>query len=358
MKFYGYRCPEYSDSPLSWGDSMSKVPFTQHLNLRGFDAAGLTYRVCQTEYPIHPHTDETRRALREKSIFYRHIGDDRLTHFVDASLNEDSVALSMVTQLSTLEVGGVSYPIDLMTWGSIGIPVQSVRLALADAPTSRTEAAEKTISNRLRHIPGIAVSVPEGLSLEEHVQVCVDAISYGDALSTAAYFAYQHNAVLHLNATQPYPWYIYDTYVLPANGLEDVVPVLESTAVPWYTTWIGYDDRAGHAAGLSSAHDRKQSGCLYLRRRPGWRRDDAIGHLLRVEWMDRGTGRRCRHRYMGSQQHEPVHGRRLHYDHDQSCAAELQHGIHAEGDAGVRRNGGARMRGRPRRHRPRRRLLR
>jgi hypothetical protein len=225
---------------------MAKVPFTQHLDLSRFDAAGLTYRVCQTEFPLQPHTGETRRALKEKSLFFQHVPDERLTHYVDATLNENSVALSMVTQASTLELNGTSYPIDLMMWGSIGIPVQSMRLALADTPQSRTAAATKTIANRLRHLPGVAVSVPVGLSLEEHVQVCADAISYGDALSTAAYFAYQHNAVLHLNADSPYPWYIYDTYVLPANGLDDVVPVLENTTIPWYTV-AATVDLAGNA---------------------------------------------------------------------------------------------------------------
>jgi hypothetical protein len=59
---------------------------------------GLTFHVAGDEYPLQPHTPSTRTEARGENPLLGLYSDDELTHYVDAELPSDAIALMMVTR--------------------------------------------------------------------------------------------------------------------------------------------------------------------------------------------------------------------------------------------------------------------
>ncbi|HYC03173.1 MAG TPA: hypothetical protein VED40_07770 [Azospirillaceae bacterium] len=201
-------------------------------------------------FKLVPHTAETRVALKRDCLFYRHVPDQRLTHYVDVDSSAQSVALGCVRETVTLTVGSTSYQINPMYIENLVIPSESVRLAAASSAHPPAEEARRHLRARLG-VHGLgAVEIPDSLDKEGLAALLTASISYADAQSTAVALLFHHVALMHLNGTTQYPAYIYASVLnsgtVAAAGMSDVAYTIHKLGDGWRTPTASVD-AAGNA---------------------------------------------------------------------------------------------------------------
>jgi hypothetical protein len=145
----------------------------------------LTFRVAGHEDPVLVHTPETRAAARAKNPLLRLYTDDELTHYVEARLPSDAIALMSVTQ--RIEVNGSGC--DAAVLLAIHVPREGRRADAAEAMRKGADAAQ--------FHPKLAL-LDEGAAelAVQQPDVLYDVLSPFD---TAAALLFQHPALINLS---------------------------------------------------------------------------------------------------------------------------------------------------------------
>src|SRR5947207_9373298 len=65
-----------------------------------------TLHYCMESFPLQRHDEASLRRAREEHAFLRYVPDTNLTHYIEADLPSDAVALKQVTKPVT--IGGVT----------------------------------------------------------------------------------------------------------------------------------------------------------------------------------------------------------------------------------------------------------
>jgi len=180
-------------------------------------------------FPLRRHDQASLRRAREEHGFLRHVPDVNLTHYIDATLPSDAVALRHVTRPVTVDGVQTEQTVHL----SIHVPRKGRFLAREEVrangkrlwsvhPKLKRFAAANALLTA-----GVDAILPEGID------------SWQDAVESAMALLFHHPSLINLNANNggPIPAYILDYCIQTAvEESGDLPAAIRGAGDDWMTT--------------------------------------------------------------------------------------------------------------------------
>lgn len=161
-----------------------------HIAAGGSAAANevLSFHVAGNDYPVHAHTPETLAESRRANPFLGLYPGEELTHYVEADVPQDAIAMKMVTRRITVD----GFPCEELIGMGISVP----------SAGRRHDAAEALRKNGLQVHPKIALlaganAAPELVRLATERPELLHDIA--DPFETACALLYQHPGLINLS---------------------------------------------------------------------------------------------------------------------------------------------------------------
>jgi hypothetical protein len=209
-----------------------------HFNLSHLDKdEDLLLLVGFDEYPIYKHDSSTIKALKENSLFYRHIPENCITHYVDGlELSEELIC--------TMRVEKYREKAGRKTAGHIALSHHIPRAScnkMLDKYNAHAKYANGTIHPKLAKFN--INDIMRELSDEDKArEFYLDSMSYKDSLETAEAILLHHPDLLHLGGDTEYPAWIKE-HLLDSNPyINELVLTIMELGEDWCTMEIAVDE--------------------------------------------------------------------------------------------------------------------
>lgn len=163
-----------------------------HFDLGAGPAANevLTLHVAMREYPLVPHSTETLLKARQANPILGFYAGTEVSHFVDAELPQDAIALMSVTRRVVVD----DQPADAIVGLAIHVPRQG-RLAEAQAAFARQDTPVAELPPKLALRQGVNADASLLRVLAERPDLLHDVF---DPFETATALLYQHPGLINL----------------------------------------------------------------------------------------------------------------------------------------------------------------
>ncbi|HYO79688.1 MAG TPA: hypothetical protein VE010_24700 [Thermoanaerobaculia bacterium] len=162
------------------------------------EAESLTFRIAQRDYNVQRHTAATRSDARDVNPLLRLYRDEHLTHYLEAELPSDAIALAEVTR--RIEVDG--HQVEAVASLSIHVPREGRRNALELARRKNAHVADSLHPKLMRHLGRFTASAQSQQLLRvaaEQPDLLHDVF---DPFETAMALLYQHPSLINLSLDQ------------------------------------------------------------------------------------------------------------------------------------------------------------
>jgi hypothetical protein len=162
------------------------------------EAESLTFRIAQRDYTVQRHTAATRSDARDVNPLLRLYRDEHLTHYLEAELPSDAIALAEVTR--RIEIDGHS--VEAVASLSIHVPREGRRNGLELARRKNANAADSLHPKLMRHLNRFTATAHSQELLRvaaEQPDLLHDVF---DPFETAMALLYQHPSLINLSLDQ------------------------------------------------------------------------------------------------------------------------------------------------------------
>lgn len=150
----------------------------------------LTFHVAGDDYPVQAHTPSTRAGARGENPLLGLYSDDELTHYVEAELPSDAIALMMLTRTIMVD----KFPCEAAVSLAIHVPREGRRAEAAEAIRRGEEGAEFHPKLALR--AGEDADAPLVALAMQQPDLLHDVL---DPFETATALLYQHPGLINLS---------------------------------------------------------------------------------------------------------------------------------------------------------------
>ncbi len=150
----------------------------------------LTFHVAGDEYPLQPHTPSTRAEARGENPLLGLYSDDELTHYVEADLPSDAIALMMVTRTVMVD----KFPCEAAMSLGIHVPREGRRAEAAEA-IRRGRGGQEFHPKLALRTGGAADASLVALAMQQP-DLLHDVV---DPFETAGALLYQHPGLINLS---------------------------------------------------------------------------------------------------------------------------------------------------------------
>jgi hypothetical protein len=162
------------------------------------EAESLTFRIAQRDYTVQRHTAATRSDARDVNPLLRLYRDEHLTHYLEAELPSDAIALAEVTR--RIEIDG--HQVEAVASLSIHVPREGRRNGLELARRKNANAADSLHPKLMRHLSRLTATAHSQELLRvaaEQPDLLHDVF---DPFETAMALLYQHPSLINLSLDQ------------------------------------------------------------------------------------------------------------------------------------------------------------
>lgn len=192
------------------------------------DEHPLTLHVALRQYALRPHDAHTRREMRAQQHFLRHVPDTELTHYLEAPLPSDAIAMMEVTRPTEVDGHTAEHTVHL----AIHVPRRGVQHAVEHLRSQNAQPwnVHPKLA-RFAHL--LASGDAERDPFPDHIT------DWKTATEAASALLYTHPDLINLSTVDGghYPAYILDHCVLRAlNRSGTLIEYIEDLGDRWMKT--------------------------------------------------------------------------------------------------------------------------